>query len=252
MNNLIEFRGHLAACPLIAILRGITPRECEKIGEALLGAGIRIIEVPLNSPEPFESIARLRARLGERALVGAGTVLDRAQVAKVAKAGGQIVISPNVDRAVIRATIDAGLVSAPGYYTPSEAFAALEAGANALKLFPAEAAGPAVVKAQRAVLPRDALVIVVGGVTPQVLMGYVEAGASGFGLGSGLYRPGYDGEAVRRRARRIRPYSPARASAVDPRKRAFSPLGSRHSRCRSRCGGAMLRGPRCPPRANVG
>ncbi|MGX7952903.1 2-dehydro-3-deoxy-6-phosphogalactonate aldolase [Tsuneonella sp. HG249] len=200
MSNVIQFRRQFAACPLVAILRGIPPAECEEVGEALVETGIGIIEVPLNSPDPFESIAKLRARLGDRALVGAGTVLDPEQVARVAGAGGQIVVSPNVDQAVIRATVAAGLVSAPGYFTPTEAFAALEAGANALKLFPGEAAGPVVVKAQRAVLPRAALVIVVGGVTPQVMASYLDAGASGFGLGSGLYRPGDDAAAVRRQA----------------------------------------------------
>lgn len=200
MSNLIDFRRHFSACPLIAILRGISPDDAEPIAEALVEAGIGIIEVPLNSPRPFASIARLRARLGERALVGAGTVLDHRQVSQVAEAGGQIVVSPNVDPTVIRATVEAGLVSAPGYFTPTEAFTALDAGAHALKLFPAEAAGPAVVKAQRAVLPRDALLIIVGGVTADLMPSYIQAGASGFGLGSGLYRPGDDAVAVRRQA----------------------------------------------------
>lgn len=200
MTNLAEFRRHFTVCPLIAILRGISPEEAEAIGEALVEAGIRIIEVPLNSPRPFASIAKLRVHLGDRALVGAGTVLDHRHLSRVAEAGGQIVVSPNVDPAVIRATVEAGLVSAPGYFTPTEAFAALANGAHALKLFPAEAAGPAVVKAQRAVLPGDALVIVVGGVTCEVMPSYLEAGASGFGLGSGVYRPGDDAMWVRRRA----------------------------------------------------
>lgn len=190
MTPVTEFGRHLSACPLVAILRGVTPDEAEAVGEALVTAGISIIEVPLNSPEPLRSIARLRAQLGERALVGAGTVLDPAQVGQVALAGGQIVVSPNVRPSVITATVRAGLVSAPGYFTPTEAFAALEAGAHALKLFPAEAAGPSVVKAQRAVLPRDVPLLVVGGVTPDLVAGYLEAGADGFGLGGGLYRPG--------------------------------------------------------------
>lgn len=200
MSASAEFERHLSSCPLIAILRGVEPAEVEAIGDALVGAGIGIIEVPLNSPDPYRSIARLRVHLGDRALVGAGTVLEPEQVGLVAQAGGQIVVSPNASPPVIAATVEAGLVSAPGYFTPTEAFAALRAGAHALKLFPAEAAGPAVVKAQRAVLPRAVPLIVVGGVTPALMKGYLEAGADGFGLGGGLYRPGDDAWTVRDRA----------------------------------------------------
>lgn len=190
MNALDLFRRDFAACPLIAILRGVTPGEAVAIGEALVAAGIRVIEVPLNSPEPFESIARLATRLGEAATVGAGTVLDPADVGRVAEAGGRIIVSPSVNASVIVATVRAGLVSAPGYFTPSEAFAALDAGAHALKLFPAEGAPPVVVKAQRAVLPRGVPLIVVGGIKPETMAGYRAAGADGFGLGSALYAPG--------------------------------------------------------------
>ena len=200
MTALADFQRHFAACPLVAIVRGVTPDEAEAIGEALVGAGIRIIEVPLNSPDPFDSIARLARSLGDRALVGAGTVLDVESVARVADAGSRIVVSPNVDTDVIRATVARGLVASPGYFTPSEAFAALGAGAHALKMFPAEAASPEVVKAQRAVLPRDVPLLVVGGVTPQSMAGYFAAGADGFGLGGGVYRPGYSAEDVHRRA----------------------------------------------------
>lgn len=200
MTAVAEFQRHFSVCPLIAILRGIKPFEAADIGSALLDAGIGIIEVPLNSPDPLASIANLREHLGDRALVGAGTVLDRGQVAQVAEAGGQIVVSPNANPAVIAATVEAGLVSAPGFFTPTEAFAALSAGAHALKLFPAEAAGPAVVKAQRAVLPRDVPLIVVGGVTPDTMAAYLDAGASGFGLGGGLYRPGDDARKVHQQA----------------------------------------------------
>lgn len=200
MSPTAEFERHLSSCPLIAILRGVEPAEVEAIGDALVGAGIGIIEVPLNSPEPYRSIALLRALLGDRALVGAGTVLEPEQVGLVAQAGGQIVVSPNTSPPVIAATVEAGLVSAPGYFTPTEAFAALRAGAHALKLFPAEAGGPAVVKAQRAVLPRAVPLIVVGGVTPALMKGYLEAGADGFGLGGGLYRPGDDAQTVSDRA----------------------------------------------------
>lgn len=200
-SALAWFEEQFAACPLVAILRGLAPGEAAAIGEALVESGIGIIEVPLNSPEPLASIRRLSAALAGRALVGAGTVLTPEEVARVADAGGQIVVSPNCDPAVIAATVTAGLVSAPGYFTPSEAFTALAAGAHALKLFPAEAAGPAVVKAQRAVLPQDVPLIVVGGVTPEAIPAYRQAGASGFGLGSGLYRPGDTAEAVAARAR---------------------------------------------------
>ena len=180
----------LGQCPLIAIVRGITPAEAEAVADAIFEGGIRIIEVPLNSAEPLKSIERIARRLGDRALVGAGTVLDPADVARVKNAGGRIIVSPDTNPEVIAAAASAGLVSCPGYFTPSEAFAAIRAGAHGLKLFPAEAASPAVLKAQLAVLPRDIPVIVVGGVQPDNMKPWREAGASGFGLGSGLYKPG--------------------------------------------------------------
>jgi 2-dehydro-3-deoxyphosphogalactonate aldolase len=181
---------YLDECPLIAIVRGVTPGEVEAIGDAVYGSGIRIIEVPLNSPEPLKSIGMLAKRLGERMLVGAGTVLSAAQVQQVAEAGGQIIVSPDTNADVISATAAAGLVSAPGYFTPSEAFVAIRAGATALKLFPAEAATPAVLKAQLAVLPRDIPYLVVGGVKPDNMRPWLDAGATGFGLGGGLYKAG--------------------------------------------------------------
>ena len=155
MNALEDFHRHFAACPLIAIIRGVTPGEAEAIGAALYEGGIRIIEVPLNSPDPLDSIARLARSLGDSALIGAGTVLDAGQVEQVKEAGGRIIVSPNMNPEVIRASAAAELVSSPGIFTPTDAFAALAAGAHALKLFPAEAASPAVVKALKAVLPRD-------------------------------------------------------------------------------------------------
>ena len=200
MNALAQFHEMFGACPLLAILRGVTPGEAEAIGDALVDAGIRIIEVPLNSPEPFDSIAKLSARFAGRALIGAGTVLTTADVSRVSAAGGSLVVSPNSDRQVIAATVAAGMVSAPGFFTATEAFAALAAGAHALKLFPAEAASPLVIKALRAVLPAAVPLIVVGGVTPQSIPDYLAAGANGFGLGGGLYRPGDSGQDVRDRA----------------------------------------------------
>ncbi|WP_439546057.1 2-dehydro-3-deoxy-6-phosphogalactonate aldolase [Sandarakinorhabdus sp.] len=195
------FDASLRACPLVAILRGLRAAEAEQIGGALIDAGIRIIEVPLNSPDPFDSIAHLARRWGDAAMIGAGTVLEPADVRRVADAGGQLVVSPNVATDVIEATVAAGLVAAPGYFTPSEAFTALRAGAHALKLFPAEAASPTVLKAQRAVLPADVAILVVGGVAPEHMAAWLAAGANGFGLGGGLYKPGMTAADVGARAR---------------------------------------------------
>jgi 2-dehydro-3-deoxyphosphogalactonate aldolase len=180
----------LGQCPLIAIVRGIAPAEAEAVADAIFEGGIRIVEVPLNSPEPLKSIESIARRLGDHALVGAGTVLDPADVARVKDSGGRIIVSPDTNPEVISAASSAGLVSCPGYFRLSEAFAAIRAGAHGLKLFPAEAASPAVLKAQLAVLPRDIPVIVVGGVQSDNMKPWREAGASGFGLGSGLYKPG--------------------------------------------------------------
>lgn len=196
-----DIRDYLSVCPLVGIIRGVTPDEAEAVAAAIFEAGIRIIEVPLNSPDPLTSIRRLADSLGDRALVGAGTVLEPVQVADVAAAGGRLIVSPNTNPAVIRATVAAGLVSSPGYFTPSEAFAAIEAGADALKFFPADAATPAVIKAQRAVLPRHIPLIVVGGVRPDTMAAWREAGADGFGLGSGLYQPGQSAAVTADKAR---------------------------------------------------
>jgi 2-dehydro-3-deoxyphosphogalactonate aldolase len=184
------FDSCFSRCPLVAIIRGVTPAEAGDIAQALFDGGIGIIEVPLNSPDPMASIRTIADALGERALVGAGTVLTRDDVARVKDAGGRLIVSPNTNPAVIRAAVEAGMVSLPGGFTPSEMFAALESGAHALKLFPAEAASPKVVKSLRAVLPKDVPLLVVGGVTPESVGGWMEAGANGFGLGGGLYRPG--------------------------------------------------------------
>lgn len=201
MNAGTLFERHFRQCPLIGILRGVTPADATAIGGALFDAGIRIIEVPLNSPDPFASIERIAKSLGDDALVGAGTVLDPADVERVKRAGGRLVVSPNMNPNMIAASVQAGLVSCPGIFTPTEAFAALAAGAHALKLFPAEAASPRVVAALRAVLPRDARLIVVGGVTPESITAWTGSGADGFGLGGGLYKYGQSADETLEKAR---------------------------------------------------
>jgi 2-dehydro-3-deoxyphosphogalactonate aldolase len=187
--------------PLVAILRGLTPADAPSIGAALDGAGFSLIEVPLNSPQPLASIATLVAQL-PNALIGAGTVLTTAQVREVHAAGGQLIVSPNFDAGVVRLAAQLGMVCLPGVMTPTEAFAALAAGASGIKLFPAELVPPAGVKALRAVLSADTLVLPVGGITPEAMAAYRAAGANGFGLGSALYKPGDDAAAVAAAARR--------------------------------------------------
>jgi 2-dehydro-3-deoxyphosphogalactonate aldolase len=195
------FRHYLDQCPLIAIVRGLTPEDAEAIGDAAQEGGIRIIEVPLNSPDPLRSIQLLASKFGDSMLVGAGTVLDPDQVRQVRDAGGRIIVSPDTNTEVISAAAQAGLVSSPGYFTPSEAFAAIRAGAHALKLFPAEGASPSVLKAQLAVLPRDIPVLAVGGISPDNMRPWLDAGAAGFGLGSGLYKPGQSAAETLEKAR---------------------------------------------------
>jgi 2-dehydro-3-deoxyphosphogalactonate aldolase len=179
-----------AACRMIAILRGVRPAEIVDHGRALYDAGFRIIEVPLNSPQPLDSIAALRAALPADALVGAGTVLTPVRVRNVKRAGGDLIVMPHADLDVIKTAKDEGLACVPGVATPTEAFAALQHGADALKLFPAELLGPAVVKAWRAVFPKEVPLLPVGGIQPDNMGPFLAAGASGFGLGSALYKPG--------------------------------------------------------------
>jgi 2-dehydro-3-deoxyphosphogalactonate aldolase len=186
----------LAQLPLIAILRGLTPAEAPAIGQALVDSGFAIIEVPLNSPEPLHSIATL-SRLFPHTLIGAGTVLNAQQVKDVHAAGGRLVVAPNFNPAVVAQALALNMVVLPGVATPTEAFAALDAGAHGLKLFPAEMISPATVKALRAVLPKMAALMPVGGITPDNMAAYRKAGASGFGLGSALYAPGRSAEQVR-------------------------------------------------------
>ena len=194
-----KFSSALAACPLVAILRGLSPADAPAIGEALVGCGWKLIEVPLNSPEPLRSIAAM-AMAHPDALVGAGTVLTVQQVRDVHAAGGELVVSPNFNADVVREAVRLGMVCLPGVGTATEAFAALEAGASGIKLFPAEMMPPAVVKALRAVLPPQAVLLPVGGVTPANMATYRAAGASGFGIGSALYKPGASAGDVQRSA----------------------------------------------------
>jgi len=194
----------LARCPLIAVLRGIRPEEAVPVGEALVQAGITILEVPLNSPDPVESIRRLAARFGDSALVGAGTVMTEAQVAEVAAAGGRLLVTPHADPALVRSAKARGMLAAPGFFTPAEAFALLAAGADALKLFPAEAASPAVLKALLAVLPKGTPILPVGGMAAETIAPWRQAGAAGFGIGSALYKPGDGPDLVGSRARALR------------------------------------------------
>ncbi len=186
----MQLSSAIAACPLIAILRGITPVEAPAIGAVLVEAGLRVIEVPLNSPQPLQSIAALARIFGDQALIGAGTVMTVDDVANVAKAGGRLIVMPHSDAQIIRAAKAHGLIVAPGVATPTEAFAALAAGADALKLFPAEMIPPSALKAMRAVLPRSAKIIPVGGISVSNIAAYRSAGADAFGIGSTLYVSG--------------------------------------------------------------
>jgi len=197
------FSRWLDPFPLIAILRGVTPGEVVDVAQALLDAGFRIIEVPMNSPEPLLSIETLSERFGGQILTGAGTVLKPSSVRDIHAAGGQLVVMPHADAEVVRAARAAGMFALPGFATATEAFQMLDAGANALKLFPAEAAPPAVLKALRAVLPPATRVIPVGGITPDRLSSYWQAGANGFGLGSALYKAGMSASEVAENARRF-------------------------------------------------
>lgn len=193
----------LARCPLVAILRGLHPDEAVAVGEALVGAGITTLEVPLNSPEPLESIRRLAARFGEDALVGAGTVTDPAECGRIAAVGGRLIVTPHADPAVVRAAKAQGMLAVPGFFTPAEAFSLLAAGADGIKLFPAEGASPAMLRAMMAVLPRGTLVLPVGGVAAENMGPWRAAGASGFGIGSSLYKPGLTAAEVAERAGRL-------------------------------------------------
>jgi 2-dehydro-3-deoxyphosphogalactonate aldolase len=195
--NQLSFRSYLSPLPLIAVLRGITPKELPAIATALTDNGFRTIEVPLNSPDAFVSIRQLAGTFGDTCLTGAGTVLKVSDVARIAEAGGRLVVMPHADVAIVREAKRQGLICVPGVATPTEAFAALDAGADGLKMFPADQLPPAALKAWRAVLPRDTLVFAVGGIRPDNMAAYWAAGADGFGTGSNLYAPGASADAVR-------------------------------------------------------
>ena len=199
MNAVERFTAAWARCPLIAILRGLRPDEAQAIGEALVQSGWRLIEVPLNSPRPLQSIATL-AKACPDALVGAGTVLTAAQVREVHAAGGQLIVAPNFNAEVVREAVRLKMACVPGVLTATEAFAALDAGATGLKLFPAEMIPPAAVKALRAVLPPPTLLLPVGGIAIGNMSGYRSAGADGFGIGSSLYKPDMTAAEVKRNA----------------------------------------------------
>jgi 2-dehydro-3-deoxyphosphogalactonate aldolase len=197
----MELMPWLARCPVIAILRGVKPHEAVAIGEALSGEGVAIVEVPLNSPQPIASIGRLARAFDDRLLIGAGTVMTVAQVGEIAAVGGKLIVTPHADATIVRAAKQQGLLAVPGCFTPTEAFAMLAAGADALKLFPAEAASPAVLRALRAVLPPATALLPVGGIGTDNIAGWREAGALGFGIGSAIYRPGDAPETVAAKAR---------------------------------------------------
>ena len=188
---------------MIAILRGLSPQECLGVTQALYGEGFRLIEIPLNSPEPLKSIEMVRKSLPADCLIGAGTVLTPKAAEQVKAAGGELIVMPHGDTAVIRRAKELGMLCAPGVATPTEAFAALDAGADALKLFPAEQLGPKVLKAWRAVLPRELGLLPVGGITPDNMDIFLQAGASGFGLGSARYKPGQSADDTRVNARKF-------------------------------------------------
>ena len=199
----MTLRDYLNAMPVVAILRGLSPDEAVDVAAVLVAAGIRIIEVPLNSPDPFVSINRIAVAHGDTCLVGAGTVLRAEDIDRVADAGGRLVVAPNFNVAVVSRARTLGMISAPGVRTPTEAFAALDAGADGLKLFPAEIIPPKAVRAMRAVLPTDTIVLAVGGIGADNMTAYRDAGVDGFGVGSSLYKPGMTIDDIGARARAL-------------------------------------------------
>lgn len=202
-NNIEAFRQRMARCPIVAILRGVCPDEVVAIGEALVSNGIDIIEVPLNSPDPLESIRRLQTHFGDAALIGAGTVVSVDDVDRVREAGGALVVSPNINPDVVRRTVAYGMVSLPGVATPSEAYMALEAGAHGLKAFPADQIGCAALQGWKSILPSGTRLLAVGGIDEITIPRYRAVGISGFGVGGSLYKPGYSPVQVGHHAKRL-------------------------------------------------
>ena len=196
----MNFEDAITDCGLIAILRGVTTPEIKDVGAALHDSGIRVVEIPLNSPDPFSSIERLASAFAGRLVTGAGTVLDASDINLLKAHKGEIAVSPDCNPAVIQRAREAGLVPLPGVFTPTEAFAAIRAGATHLKLFPAEAASPVTVKAWKAVLPKHVRLYAVGGITPTNMQPWIDAGISGFGIGSNIYKPGMSPHAVAKAA----------------------------------------------------
>jgi 2-dehydro-3-deoxyphosphogalactonate aldolase len=199
----MDVKGWLERSPLVAILRGVKPSEVESIGHALERAGVDIVEVPLNSPDPFESIAILSRTFGDRMMIGAGTLTKPSQVAELAAAGGRLVVTPHADTTIVRAAKEAGMIAFPGFFNPTEAFALLEAGADGIKLFPAEVLGAPMLKAMLAVLPKSTIVIPVGGIDVHNVAPWMAAGALGLGIGSSIYKPGDDAVVVEKKARAL-------------------------------------------------
>lgn len=199
----MDLKSWLSRSPIVAILRGVKPNEVEAIVEALEESKILVVEVPLNSPQPFESIERIARRFGERMLVGAGTVMSTSDVQRIDAVGGQLIVTPHADVDVTAQAKASGLFAVPGFFTPTEAFSLLKAGADALKLFPAEGASPQVLSALRAVLPPQTAVLAVGGVTPATLAPWHRAGAAGYGIGSSIYKPGDKADDVRTKAKAL-------------------------------------------------
>jgi 2-dehydro-3-deoxyphosphogalactonate aldolase len=195
-----DLKAWLARCPLIAILRGVKPNEVVDIAAALGAHGIVIIEVPMNSPEPVESIRRLTQKFGGRMLIGAGTVMTTAQVEEIDAFGGRLIVTPHAAVDVVRAAKHHGLIACPGFATPTEAFALLDAGADAIKLFPAEGSSPEVLRGIRAVLPPDTMVLPVGGIEAGNMRPWLDAGAAGFGIGSAIYKAGDSADRVATKA----------------------------------------------------
>jgi 2-dehydro-3-deoxyphosphogalactonate aldolase len=193
----------LEKCGIVAILRGVSPEEVVDVSHALYDAGVRVVEVPLNSPEPFKSIEKLSKAFAGKMIVGAGTVLSMQDVNVLKTSGGQISVSPDCNSDVIKRALELGMVPLPGVFTPTEAFAAIRAGAKHLKLFPAEAASPAVIKAWKAVLPSHIKIYAVGGVTPDNMADWLSAGASGFGIGSSLFKPGMSIDTIKEAAGKL-------------------------------------------------